>query len=196
MLNRATINRIRNFPLKSGLAYQRYGKSSDIKEYSDREITEMFHGIYKDDAKLLVDGDYFIDLYKVDEIICQLERVSYYKKPTAKDYETNAHNSICNIKTFFIKDYLLNTEIEFNGVTLHRISNFLHHLGAFNQRRDKNGLYSISNDYNSLQSFKDGLFPKDLYHPIKKFINGLFFIDEYFISNFKVESKIRIEKGF
>ena len=45
-----------------------------------------------------------------------------------------------------------------------------------------------------MQSFKEGYFPKDLYHPIKRKINGLFFDDDYRINDFKVISpKIRIK---
>lgn len=191
----ALINKVRKSPIDSGLAFQQHGKYSDIKNYSDREITEMIYGIYTDTKMILVDGDYFIDLKDVVEIICTLDNATYIKKPTNDNFETNSHNTINNIRTYYIKDYLLVTKNEVAGTTRHKISNLLCKIGVIKQGRNEfNGLFSISNDYQSFQSFKQGLFPKDLYHPIKRYINGLFFQDDYCIDNFKVEGKLKIEK--
>ncbi len=41
------IKKVRNSPQTSGLAFQKYGKHSDINKYSDSEITEMLYGIYQ-----------------------------------------------------------------------------------------------------------------------------------------------------
>lgn len=190
------INKVRNSPQDSGLAFQQHGKYSDIKKYSDREITEMIYGIYTDTKMILVDGDYFIDLKDVTEIICVLDNATYIKKPTADNFKTNSHNSINNIRTYYIKDYFLVTKNEVAEQTRHKITNLLCKIGAIKQGRNEFiGLFSIPNDYQSLQTFKQGIFPKDLYHPIKRYINGLFFQDDYCIDNFKVESKFKIEKG-
>ncbi|UTW66571.1 hypothetical protein KFE94_00225 [bacterium SCSIO 12643] len=192
-ISKTQINQIKNKPNESGLVFDKYGKSQNINDYSDREISEMALGIYKYSKNILVDGDYFVDLNKVINTKCQLEEVTYYKKPTLEDFKTNAHNSIGNIRTFYIKDYFLITEDEIFGLKEHRITKYLFKIGFLKNGRNKfRGLYSISNDYKTLILEK---YPKDLFHPIKKYINGLFFLDEYYISNFVVESKINIHKG-
>lgn len=196
-LPKSIINKVRKNPDKSGLAFKKYGKSPNIQDYSDREITEMIHGIYKDFQIILVDGDYFIDLNDVIETICVLDDVTYYKKPTEKDFTNNAHNNIKNIRTFYVKDYILVTKNEVSKNTKHKITNLLHKIGEIRQGRGIHyNQFSYPNDYKTLQSFRQGYFPKDLYHPIKRYINGLFFNDDYRISDFKVESKIRFEVGY
>lgn len=196
-LSQSIINKIRNSPTTCGLAFEYYGKSSNIKDYSDKEITEMKYGIYKDTKMLLVDGDYFIDLMNVVESICTLKTVTYYKNPTLEDYKTNAHNTIDNIRTFYVKDYFLITKDPVNGIAKHRITRFLHKLGVIkNGRTQFRGLFSISNDHKTLQAFNHVDVPKDLFLPIKFYINGLFFNDDYYISNFQVQTEIKIEKGF
>lgn len=194
-ISKTAINKVRNSPLESGIEFKKFGKYSDIKEYSDREITEMIYGIYKDNKMILVDDDYYIDLNNVIEIICVLEKASYHKEPKDDDFETNFHNRINNIRTFYIKDYILVSKNEVECKTRHKITNLFCKIGAIRAGRNEFiGLFSISNDYKTFQSFTQGQFPKDLYHPIKRFINGLFFQDDYCISNFKVESKIKIER--
>lgn len=79
-IQKSKINRVVNFPTESGLAFEKYGKSLNIKDYSEREISEMIFGIYKDTKNLLVDGDYFVDLTKVTATKCVLETVTYFKK--------------------------------------------------------------------------------------------------------------------
>ena len=44
----STISKVRTNPSSSGLMYEKFGKSTDIKDYSDREISEMILGIYRD----------------------------------------------------------------------------------------------------------------------------------------------------
>jgi hypothetical protein len=189
------INRVRNYPIESGLAFQKFGKYSDIKQYSDREITEMIYGLYTDKQMILVDGDYFVDLNDVIETICVLDKAAYHKEPTKEDFKTNLQNTVRNIRTFYVKDYILVTKIEVGGTTRHKITNLLYKIGAIREGQNKFiGLFSISNDYKTLHSFTQGLFPKVLYHPIKRYINGLFFQDDYHISNFNVESNFKIEK--
>jgi hypothetical protein len=189
-----TIKKIRNLAERSGIKYKLYGKHLEINKYTDRELTEMYYGIFKDKKIILVDGDYFIDLKDVVGIICSLDSVSYFKSPTADDYKTNRHNHLDNIRTFYVKDYFLVTRTETHGRSKHSITSLLCAIGAINKGRNKYvGLYSIKNDYKSLQSFKLGKFPKDLYHPVKNYINGLFFNDDYYISSFKVDTQIEIK---
>lgn len=189
-IQKSRINRVRNFPSKSGLSFEKYGKSENINDYTEREISEMLLGIYKDTKNLLVDGDYFVDLTKVTATKCVLETVSYYKNPTLDDYKTNYHNRIDNIRTFYVKDYFLITDAIISRTKEHRITRYLYKTGILNQGRNNfSGLYSISNDYATLLH---GKYPKDLFHPIKRYINGLFFNDDYKISNFIFESQIEI----
>lgn len=195
-IDKSYINKVRNAPNKSGLVFEQFGRSPNIKDYTDREITEMIYGLYIDKKMILVDGDYFINLNKVVEIVCELDQATYFKKPTREDYKTNRHNEISNIRTFYVRNYWLITNDEVHGMKKHKITRLLCKIGAIRQGRNNfKKLFSISNDYVSFQKFKQGLYPKDLYHPIKRYINGLFFRDDYRISNFRVESEIELLKG-
>lgn len=131
------INKIRRNPEKSGLRYKDYGKSIDFAEYSDEEIEEMFYGVYKDTKHLLVDGDYFINLNDVIQTGCTLEEVTYYKNPTKEDLKDNSHNTIQNIRTFYIKDYFLITQDKVNGTDKHKITRYLWKTGAINAGRSR-----------------------------------------------------------
>ena len=142
---------------------------------------------------LLTDDDLFINLNEIVSSTCILENVSYYKKPNKEDLKTNSHNIISNIRTFYIKDYFLNSKNKIEGSKKHKITNYLHKVGFLNRGRGKfSNLYSIANDYQKLQY---GIYPKDLFHPIKKYLNGMFFNDDYAISDFTVESEIALEKN-
>lgn len=192
-IQKSMINKVRNNPSQSGLHFQEYGKSENILDYSEREISEMILGIYKDTEHLLVDAGYFVDLTKVIASKCILENVSYFKKPTSEDYKTNWHNRIDNIRTFYVKDYFLITDQDISGRKEHRITRYLYKVGALNLGRNNfRGLYSISNDY---RVFLNGKYPKDLFHPIKRHINGLFFRDDYKIRDFLFESSLSIHMG-
>lgn len=190
--SKSRINKIRKFPADSCLAFEKYGKSEDIMDYTEREISEMMLGIYKYTRTLLVD-DCFLDLTKVTKTKCVLERVTYYKKPNLEDYKTNSHNSINNIRTFYVKDYFLITDEKFFGTREHKITRYLHKIGFLRQGRNEfRGLYGIANEYKTLML---GEYPKDLFHPIKRYINGLFFNDDYRISEFVLDSEIKIHNG-
>ncbi len=196
LLNNTKINDIRYHGKDKGLLYKEYGRFSDIKAYTDQEISEMYYGIYKDKGAIIVDGDYLVKLSDVSSICCELSKVTYYKKPSTSNYQTNIHNRISNIRTFYIKEYYLESENEIYNTRRHAITRLLYKLGAIKQGHNNFlGHYSITNDYKTVQSFTRGYFPKDLYHPIKRYINGLFFNDDYRISDFRVESQIKIEKG-
>jgi hypothetical protein len=128
---KSRINKIRNSKTESGLAFKKFGKSENIKDYTEREITEMIFGIYKDTKNLLLD-DCFLDLTKVTSAKCVLENVTYYKKPNMDDYKTNYHNRIDNIRTFYVKNYFLITEEKINGTKEHNITRYLHKIGFLN----------------------------------------------------------------
>lgn len=183
------INKVKTSPDQSGLTFKEHGKSSNINDYTDREISEMLFGIYRDKKILLVDGDYFINLADVVKSECILASVSYIKKPTLNDYRNNSHNTIDNIRTFFVEDYFLITKTPIEGLTKHKITRYLNKIGSLTKGRGQNARHhSIANDYKSLQNG----YPKDLFHPIKRYINGLFFENDYKIADFEVTSNIHI----
>ncbi|GAA5084576.1 hypothetical protein GCM10023210_04530 [Chryseobacterium ginsengisoli] len=186
---KSRINKAYDHPENNGLLYKKYGKYENIKDYSEREIIEMLYGIYKT-SKILIASDTIINLNDVVESTCILADVSYIKKPTLEDYKVNSHNTIDNIRTFYIKDYFLITDDKNGKRQEHRITDFLRKIGFLRVGRGKHiGYYSISNSYKTLQG---GLYPKDLFYPIKRYINGLFFSDDYKISKFSVDSPIKI----
>ena len=190
-LSKSLINKIRNSQTR--LKIEDYGKLLSIKDYTEREISEMYYGIYKEKKMLLTDDDLFINLNEIISSSCILENVSYYKKPTKENLKNNSHNIISNIRTFYIKDYFLISESEIEGLKKHKITKYLYKIGFLNKGRGKfSELFSIANDYQTLQY---GIYPKDLFHPIKRYINGMFFNDDYAISEFKVVSDIKIESG-
>ena len=188
------INKTRRNPNSSGIRFEEFGKSKNIFDYSEEEISEMLFGIYTHKRMLLVDGDYFIEMENVFQVICELANVTYEKKPNLEDLKTNNHNTINNIRTFYVKNYYLITKDKFGGKTKHKITIFLVKIGVIrNGRNQFRGLYSNRNAYKTIQSYNGKKYPKDLYHPIKFYINGLFFGDQYKIDNFIVESEIKIE---
>ena len=154
----------------------------------------MLIGVYKHKNMLLVDDDYFIEMDNVIQVICELENVTYEKKPNLEDIKTNNHNTIDNIRTFYVKNYYLITKVKFGGETKHKISRFLTKTGVIKDwRNEYRGLYSNRNGYKTIQTFNGKKYPKDLFHPIKLYINGLFFGDHYKIGNFIVECEIKIQ---
>lgn len=194
LLKQNEIRRIRDSRNKGELAYKEFGKHDDIDNYTDEEISEMSYGIYKHKKVIITDGDYAVELSKVVGAICQLQEVTYFKKPTIDDYKTNAHNTIKNIRTFYVKKFYLISDEEIYKNVEHDITKVLLKVGAY--RRGKNNfreLFAIKNDYLVNQRFKQGSFPQDLYYPIKQFINKLFFEDDYRISDFVVKSSINIK---
>lgn len=189
------VKKVKTNPQNFGLAYKELGKYTDFSKYSIEEINEMYFGIYKHKQTLLVDGDYFLDLNLVTQAICELQAAAYYKKPSQEDFLTNNHNSISNIRTFYIRDYFLITESEVCGKKRHKITNYLNRIGVLrNGRGEYAKLYSYRNHYNVFQSFKNGNVPKDLFHPIKRNINGQFFNNDYKINDFILKSDFEIEK--
>jgi len=193
-VRKEVINRIRKNPENSNLKFKDFGKSNDIEEYSDDEISEMFYGIYKSKDHLMVlgDDDIFIDLNDVIKTGCTLEKVSYFGKSRNRELISITPNTIQTIRTFYVKDYFLITANKVNGSNRHFISHFLWKTGAIKTGRGQFArLFSIGNYYMDLQKFKAGKFPKDLYIPIKTHINQLFFRDDYRIDDFVVESEIK-----
>lgn len=141
--------------------------------------------------EFMTDSGSIIDLRDVHQAICYLEDVAYLRNPDRTDLATNRHNSIKNIKTFYVKDYVL---IMKDG-SKHKVTDYIFNKTSIitRGRGRYTGLYAIKNIYKSLQPFYNEYQPKDLFHAIKFYINGTYTHDDYFIDNFKVESNIRIQ---
>lgn len=184
------INSLRTNAAKLGWRFKEYGKSNSINDYSNSEILEMERGIYSSSKMLLVDGDYFINMNDVTEIICQVEDVSLSKKIKVTEINGKAQHAIRSIRSFYVKNYILKTISTYEGKIEHGISRFLVNAGAIIRGRGKfTHLYCVVNQTQEIQSFEQGMFPKDLFFPIKFDINRPFFGNQYRLSNFRVESK-------
>ncbi|MDI9364152.1 MAG: hypothetical protein QM541_04310 [Flavobacterium sp.] len=144
--------------------------------------------------EFITDGDYAINLNNVISAFCTLENVTYFKKPTQDDYATGRHNIISNIRTFYVGNYFLVTaKPEGWNATEHDITKYLSRAGAFRKGSGNfKVLYRIKNDYVALQKFERGAYPKDLFYPIKKFINEAIFKDAYKIKDFYIKTNIDI----
>lgn len=163
----------------------KFGMSDNPADYSENELLEIINGIYRNKKKLLVGGDYFIDVDDITSAECDLDRVTYKKgELSSKDYNDGYHKKISNINTFHVKDYYVTTKSKYGGQHKHDITKILFKAGLLKKSRGKfPRYYSIKNDYETIQN---GKYPKDLYHPIKRFINGFFFENDYKVSEFNV----------
>ncbi|MDR2270720.1 MAG: hypothetical protein LBF27_07425 [Sphingobacterium sp.] len=180
------LNKIRKNVKDSGLQYEKFGRSLNIMDYSDREINEMLLGIYKDTNHLMVDGDYFIDVATVQKATCILTDISYSRRIKP---DKTAAIKLKNIRNFYIADYFLETSEEFSNSHKHKITGYLKKIGGISLGKGKySHAYSIPNDF---KTFYNGI-PLDLFYPIQHYINGLFFGDDYHISTFEVVSNLSI----
>lgn len=187
-LSKYQLNKILKNPDSCNLAYKKYGKSDTINDYSDSEINEMAVGVYSD-TKFLLSDDVFINMQEVIKSKCILIDVSYYQKPTLQSIKDNSCHYISNIRTFYIQDYFLITQND-KEVLEFPITQYLHKVGALRKGSGKYcKLFSIANDYKSLLN---GQYPKDLFYPIKNYINRVFFNDDYRISEFELISDFHI----
>lgn len=175
-------------PENWGLKYKEYGKSENIKDYSEEEVSEMLKGVYSKSGYLLVDGDYFINVKDVIQAGCTWKAVTSDVK-----LDLSQPIPINKIRTFYVKDYYLITRNDVNGTNKHFINSYLSKIKVIHSGRGQfRGLYSISRSYESVQSFGHGYVPKDLFHPIKFYFNGVFFGDQYRIDDFVVDSELQV----
>lgn len=182
------IRSVYNSPEKWGLKYKEYGKSENIKDYSEVEVSEMLKGVYSKSGYLLVDGNYFINVKDVIQAGCTWETVTSNIK-----LDSSQPIPINQIRTFYVRNYYLITKDCVNGTNKHFINSYLSKIKIIHPGRGRfKGLYSISNSYVCVQSFGHGYVPKDLFHPIKFYINGVFFNDQYRISDFVVDSELQV----
>ncbi|WP_104381878.1 hypothetical protein [Sphingobacterium sp. HMA12] len=180
------LNKIRKNVKDSGLQFEKFGRSSNIMDYSDREINEMILGIYKDSKHLLVDGDYFIDVSTVQKASCILTDISYSRR--IKPDKTSPIK-LKDIRNFYIEDYFVETSEKFSNSYQHRITGYLKKIGGISLGKGKySQSYSIPNDF---KTFYNGI-PLDLFYPIQHYINGLFFADDYHVATFEVASNLTI----
>ena len=162
---------------------KKFGMSTNINDYSREELSEIINGVYRANKTLLVQGDYFINLNDVIAAECVLEGVRYLKKLSVKDYQNDQHKNLKLIRSFHVKHYYLITEKKVYGSTKHEITKLLFKVGLIKRSAGKYPrYYTVKNDYKTLQNG----YPKDLFHPIKRFINGYFYDDDYRISEFNV----------
>ena len=182
------IRSVYEHPEKWLLKYKEYGKSDNIKDYSREEVTEMLYGAYPHKGYLLVDGDYFINVKDVIQAGCTLKDVTVDRKSDL------FHSTPINrIRTLYVENYYLITNDCVNGVNKHSINSYLSKVKAIHHGRGRfHRLYSISNTYKSDLSFSNGDVPKDLFHPIKIYFNGVFFDDQYRVDNFSVDTDLKI----
>lgn len=185
LITEEKFNKIKRNPEKFGINIDLFEK--EISYSKDREkISEIFYGVYTANKLLKVDENYFINVSTIEKAVCELEKVSLIDKEKSVSIE--------NIRTFYVKNYYLCTNKEFNGKLKHKISDFLTKIGQLNKGRLENSeLYSTKNSYQIFQRYKNKKAPKDLFHPIKKGINDTFFNDDYRIDDFEVITNIKIE---
>lgn len=175
--------------LKTKVPLRGVGKSTNVYDYSDREIQEMHIGIHKDIRHLMVDGNYFIG---VDEIIsagCELAGVTYARKLFENNWE-NSNQMVQNIKTFYVKSYYVVTKEEVEGKLRHEITTYLHSHKESVLRKGRGRFansYGIKNDGEGTKYFRSGDLPEMLFYPIKTAINKEFFGNHFAIDNFIVE---------
>ncbi|WP_312792967.1 hypothetical protein [Sphingobacterium sp.] len=182
------LNRIRKHWNESGLAFEKFGKSSNVLDYSDREINEMLLGIYKDSKHLMVDAGYFINVSTIQKASCVLLGVSYSRRIKPDPHSTL---KLQDIRNFYVEDYFVETSEKFSNTHKHKITGYLKKIGGISLGKGQySHLYSIPNDFKKF--FKNN--PADLFYPIQRYINGLFFDDDYQISNFEVVSKLTISE--
>ncbi|WP_343559380.1 hypothetical protein [Sphingobacterium sp.] len=180
------LNKIRKNGKESGLQFEKFGRSSNIMDYSDREINEMILGIYKDSKHLMVDGGYFINVSTVQKATCVLTDISYSRRIKL---DRTVPIKLKNIRNFYIQDYFLETSEKFSNSAKHKITGYLKKIGGISLGKGKySHAYSIPNDF---KTFYHGI-PIDLFYPIQQYINGLFFGDDYHISTFDVVTDLTI----
>lgn len=182
------IRSVYNNPEKWELKYKEYGKSDNIKDYSEEEISEMLKGVYSRSGYLLVDGNYFINIKDVIQAGCTLKTVT-----SSTELDLSQPIPIKKIRTFYVENYYLITKNDYNGTNKHFINSYLTNIKVIRPGIGSyKGLFSHTRAYDTVQNFGHGYVPKDLFHPIKFYINGVFFSDQYRISDFVVDSDLQI----
>lgn len=188
LINKSLINKIRDVGGKDILLFEiseKYDFESDSYEkYDDQEISLMYYGAYVDRKLLISDEGKIININKVKSIYCDIAEIKSIKNVDIDD-KFNIIN-ILDVKSFYINSYIIE-EIDWNGnIIQHNISRFLANIGAIKKDPKSMKYYIIQNNSRELQQFNNILLPKDIFFPIKFYINGLFYNDHYYFSDFKI----------
>lgn len=186
LIPRTLIDKIRTNPKGNGIVLE-YISLKDFNNYTGREISEMYLGIYRQKKILKVDEGYFIEMKNVKRVVCDcIDIASSQKHIEIKTNEVD-NSQIKDIKDFWIKDYYLITKTKYNGQTKHKITDLLCKLSGL-KRGIHNGTSSlkINNQYDSLINLKPKPIPKSLFEPIRIYINRLFFKEDYYLKNFRL----------
>lgn len=187
LIDKQLINKIKYKKEDNKLLFGLFGKYDSVSQYTDEEISEMYYGIYKDRKILVSDDGEIVEMNKISSGCCKLSGITYID---SKDRKSNMNINISQVKAFKIEDYFLEESDIIGNIHQYKISELLSKLGALKKMKSEFGnYYCIQNSYKELQSFNKCLIPKDLYQPIKLYINGLFFNDHYYIDNFRIESR-------
>ena len=168
--------------------YKELGRTPDIHEYTDQEITEMYKGAVRHSGMLLTGGDYLIRLEDVKRAVCVIQSVKFHEKPTVKEAGMPWLFQAGNIRSYYIHNYFLYTKKPVSHFNRHSIGSFLAKYGVLGRAKGMTShLYWLRNDNPSLEIFKAGPAPAALYEPINLAINRFFFNQDRFIDDFSVE---------
>ncbi len=160
-----------------------------------KEYTITFHDIWKqclgidfERETLRTDNGDIIAMNRIVAAFCTLKKVTSNPKYTINEV------SIKHIRTFYMENYFVETatDNEHQRKVAYPISLLLYKLNLIHKgRKPFHEWYYISNRYQHLQNFQRGLFPKDLFYPIK-LLNGMLYGDEYHVRNFQVQGDITV----
>ena len=124
---------------------------------------------------IVSDNGTAFDFKSIDKVLCNVKSTMIQQK------RHRDGNVLSKIKRFEV-DYVAVLK---GGFVCH-INNFL---VQRNQIVCKQRKFYLSAHYSTWQNFKNGKFPKDLFHPIKVGINRFFTSNDYFIDgNFELSS--------
>jgi hypothetical protein len=192
-LNSHLINKIRENPVKQGIVLQ-HALVDDIMVYSESQLAEMYNGIYMSKRIIKVDDGSFIELSNINEVLCDCENVIMSSKYlTVNEYRQLIYK-VKHIKRFLVNDYYLVANGKLGERKMHKITDWLCQVGGFQKYkfRGKTTL-SIPNHFDSMLEVESKKVPTALYQPINYYINNLFFNQDDYISDFKVQSRLKFE---
>lgn len=151
-------------------------------------IIEFKKFLSLEEFKIKIYGRIFINVNDVIQCGCTLKTITSNTR-----LDLSKPIPIKKIRTFYVENYYLITRNSVNGNNKHFINSYLSKIRIINPGRGRfRGLYSLPNYYMCVQSFGHGYVPKDLFHPIKFYFNGVFWGDQYRISDFLVDTELKI----
>lgn len=178
-------NRQRNRPIDSVTYHDHEGRLDDYT-ITWHDIWTQCIGIDFEKGTLRADNGKSIAMNMIVSAFCTLKKVTSTPKQTTHEV------SVKQIQTFYTENYCVETETdnEHQKSDAYPINLLLYKLNLIHKgRKPFHEWYRISNDSQRLQRFQHGLFPKDLFYPIKR-LNGMLYGDEYHVDNFYVQGDI------